>query len=187
MASDLEQPRPQLVSVTSSVKTGTVPATSLKQGTIAGWPERDRALTRRFRLGEVTIQGLLFLTGIISILTTIGIVVVLGMQSWLFFSTPGVSLLEFFTGTVWQPQIGRFGVSFPLSPHPVHDLIRQAGLLLFVAGLHPHPSQLRLPRVPSPKESLDQIAAPGRADLDTPVAAPFALLCDSRDAFGWHE
>ena len=43
------------------------------------------------RLGESIIQGFLFLCGAISILTTIGIVFVLGRESLLFFMDPEVS------------------------------------------------------------------------------------------------
>lgn len=67
-------------------------------------------LTRRARPGEKIIQGILFLCGVISILTTVGIVYELGKEALLFFRTPEVSLLEFFTGTEWQPAIGQFGI-----------------------------------------------------------------------------
>jgi phosphate transport system permease protein len=56
------------------------------------------------------VQGLLFFCGAVSILTTLGIVYVLGRESLLFFTHKGVSLLEFFTSTTWQPSIGKFGV-----------------------------------------------------------------------------
>ncbi|MCB0077067.1 MAG: phosphate ABC transporter permease subunit PstC [Anaerolineales bacterium] len=62
------------------------------------------------RWGETIIQGLLFLCGIVSIFTTVGIVYVLGHESWLFFGKPDVSIFEFLTGTVWQPSIGLFGI-----------------------------------------------------------------------------
>jgi len=71
-------------------------------------------LRRRLRLGESLIQGFLFLSGALSILTTIGIVVVLVRESLLFFRSPEVSLVEFLTGTTWQPHIGEFGI-WPLA------------------------------------------------------------------------
>jgi phosphate transport system permease protein len=71
---------------------------------------RPLDLRRRRRIHEKVIQGLLFFCGIVSILTTIGIVYVLGRESWLFFSSPEVDLLEFFTSTHWQPHIGNFGI-----------------------------------------------------------------------------
>lgn len=68
------------------------------------------ALRKRQRLGESLIQGSLFLAGALSILTTVGIVLVLGRESLLFFASDQVSLIEFFTSTQWQPQIGNFGI-----------------------------------------------------------------------------
>jgi len=71
-------------------------------------------LRRRLRLGESLIQVFLFLSGALSILTTISIVVVLVRESLLFFGSPEVSLVEFLTGTTWQPHIGEFGI-WPLA------------------------------------------------------------------------
>jgi phosphate transport system permease protein len=67
-------------------------------------------LRRRARPGEFIIQAFLFLCGAFSILTTIGIVYVLGKESMLFFLSDEVSLVEFFTSTRWQPQILDFGI-----------------------------------------------------------------------------
>lgn len=67
-------------------------------------------LARRPRRCEMVIQGFLFLCGAISILTTIGIILVLLEESLRFFGTPEVSLVEFFTQTTWQPKLGHFGV-----------------------------------------------------------------------------
>jgi phosphate transport system permease protein len=67
-------------------------------------------LRRRSRPGETLIQGFLFVCGVVSILTTAGIIYVLGRESWLFFGSPEVSLVEFFSKTTWQPAIGEFGV-----------------------------------------------------------------------------
>ncbi len=65
-------------------------------------------LRRRRRPGESAIQGFLFLCGAVSILTTLGIVYVLGKESLLFFKQ--VSLFEFFGTLKWQPAIGQFGI-----------------------------------------------------------------------------
>lgn len=73
----------------------------------AGWAQR---LRRKSRPAEAIIQALLFLSGAISILTTVGIVFVLGNESLAFFLDPEVSIVEFLTGLKWQPQIGEFGV-----------------------------------------------------------------------------
>jgi phosphate transport system permease protein len=67
-------------------------------------------LHKRPRPIETLIQGFLFFCGAVSILTTIGIVFVLGQEALLFFRRGAVSLTEFFTGTVWQPAIGKFGI-----------------------------------------------------------------------------
>ena len=74
-------------------------------------PEID--LRPRRRWGESLIQFGLWLTGVISILITLGIVAVLLIDALAFFQLPKVTLTEFFTGTVWQPQILKFGI-FPL-------------------------------------------------------------------------
>ena len=67
-------------------------------------------LRKRRRTGENLIQGALFICGILSILTTIGIVFVLLEESWRFFGSPEVNLVEFLTTSTWQPQIGAFGI-----------------------------------------------------------------------------
>ena len=67
-------------------------------------------LRKRPRAGESLIQAFLFICGAFSIFTTLGIVYELGKESLLFFSSPEVNLLEFFTETKWQPQILQFGI-----------------------------------------------------------------------------
>lgn len=67
----------------------------------------DRPATRVWR--ERVVEAGLLLCGVISILTTLGIVVVLVGESVSFFRA--VPILEFVTGTEWQPLIGdSFGV-----------------------------------------------------------------------------
>lgn len=70
-------------------------------------------LRHRRRWGESLIQFSLWLTGMVSILITAGIVVVLLFDALAFFERPEVTVAEFFSGTVWQPQILKFGI-FPL-------------------------------------------------------------------------
>ena len=70
----------------------------------------NRALTRRPRPGESVIQGLLFVCGAVSILVTVGIVVVLGRESIVFFRNDAVNLVKFFTTFEWQPAIDKFGI-----------------------------------------------------------------------------
>jgi len=67
-------------------------------------------LSRRRRPGEGAIEGLLFLAGAVSIATTVAIVFILVEESAKFFAGPEVGLIAFFTGTVWQPRIGLFGL-----------------------------------------------------------------------------
>lgn len=67
-------------------------------------------LRRRVRVGELFIQAFLFTSGAVSILTTIGIVVVLARESLRFFASDEVSIWEFFGSVRWQPQIGYFGI-----------------------------------------------------------------------------
>ena len=69
---------------------------------------RARDLSKRPRPGETIIQAFLFLAGLISILTTVGIVYELSKEAMNFFGQ--VSLLEFLTHTRWSPQIGHFGI-----------------------------------------------------------------------------
>jgi len=73
-------------------------------------PNREIDLRKRPNLKESLIQGFLFFCGLLSIFTTIGIVVVLFGESWRFFGSPEVGLVEFFTTTTWQPQVGAFGI-----------------------------------------------------------------------------
>ncbi|MFQ3661136.1 MAG: phosphate ABC transporter permease subunit PstC [Chloroflexaceae bacterium] len=72
--------------------------------------ERVVDLRKRPRIGESIIQTILFACGFISIFTTIGIVFVLFQESLAFFADPAVTLVEFFTNTVWQPRIEQFGI-----------------------------------------------------------------------------
>ncbi len=72
--------------------------------------EAESRLRRSRRTGEGFIRGFLFISATISILTTIGIVFVLVRESLLFFRSPAVTMLEFLTGTQWQPHIEAFGI-----------------------------------------------------------------------------
>ena len=72
--------------------------------------KNGRSLAKKRRIGESIIQASLFACGAISIFTTIGIVLVLLGTAMQFFALPEVTLAEFFTGTVWQPAIGKFGI-----------------------------------------------------------------------------
>jgi phosphate transport system permease protein len=76
-------------------------------------------LSRQINLVELIVRAALFICGFISIFTTIGIVVVLGRESFLLFTTEYVTStgqmtrlnpVDFFTGTTWQPAILEIGI-----------------------------------------------------------------------------
>jgi phosphate transport system permease protein len=67
-------------------------------------------LRKKLKFHERVIQASLFICGVISILTTVGIVIYLGEEALRFFALPEVTLRGFFTGTVWQPKIDEFGI-----------------------------------------------------------------------------
>jgi phosphate transport system permease protein len=68
------------------------------------------SLRKRSRPTELLIRASLFLCGVVSIATTLGILYELGKESLLFFQDERVSIAEFLTGTVWQPGAGSFGI-----------------------------------------------------------------------------
>ncbi|RMF00783.1 MAG: phosphate ABC transporter permease subunit PstC [Chloroflexi bacterium] len=67
-------------------------------------------LKKQSRIGETVIEALLFLSGAVSILVTVGIVYVLLTEALKFFARPEVTLQQFFFTTTWQPAIGQFGI-----------------------------------------------------------------------------
>ncbi|NMC34693.1 MAG: phosphate ABC transporter permease subunit PstC [Veillonellaceae bacterium] len=85
--------------------------------------ELSHRLARKPQPGEQLVKYLLLVCGLISILTTLGIVFELGKESLLFFRTPGVDLIDFLTKTEWQPSIGRYGVLPLLTATLVTSLI----------------------------------------------------------------
>lgn len=70
--------------------------------------ENDFSKTQR--IGENIIKGFLFFCAAVSILTTLGIIFVLLKDSFLFFGSEEFDPIEFFTGTEWQPVLGKFGM-----------------------------------------------------------------------------
>ncbi|MHB8857502.1 MAG: phosphate ABC transporter permease subunit PstC [Bellilinea sp.] len=79
--------------------------------TITAWKKPiTYNLRKKARPTEAIIQSFLFFCGVVSILTTLGIVFELGKEAWLFFGDPEISVVKFLTGTEWQPKIGKFGV-----------------------------------------------------------------------------
>jgi len=68
------------------------------------------SFAKRRRPGERAIRVFLFACGALSIATTLGILYELGTESYLFFQDEEVTLVDFFTTTIWQPQVGGFGI-----------------------------------------------------------------------------
>jgi phosphate transport system permease protein len=68
------------------------------------------SLRKQRRPREAVIVGLLFLCAAISVATTGGILYELGKESLLFFQDQAVTVVEFLTTTVWQPQALSFGI-----------------------------------------------------------------------------
>lgn len=83
--------------------------TSAKDNSLSNSQFAQR-LKHKVRPGEFMIKIFLIACGAISIFTTLGLVFELGKESWLFFGSKDVSLVEFFTTIEWQPTIGNFGV-----------------------------------------------------------------------------
>ena len=81
-----------------------------KRNFTTSFRRQSTGLRGRRRIGETIIQALLFLSGFVSIFTTIGIVYELGKEALLFFQMPEVSMLESLTNTQWQPHTGNFGI-----------------------------------------------------------------------------
>lgn len=88
----------------------------------------EQGLTKKPRIGETIIEGSLLLAGVVSVGVTIGIVYVLVHDALAFFALPEVTLVNFFTDTVWQPQIGRFGI-LPL----LNATLMVSGIAMLVA------------------------------------------------------
>jgi phosphate transport system permease protein len=78
--------------------------------TVETTEEISAQLRKQPRIGELIIESLLFISGAISILVTVGIVVVLFTDALKFFNREEVTLGKFFFATHWQPAIGQFGI-----------------------------------------------------------------------------
>ena len=94
----------------------TTPAAEMAIATAtAPVPDVAALLRKRPRVGESIIEGILFAAGIISILTTLGIVFVLVRDAIDFFLLPEVTLVGFLTNTVWQ--LSLIHISEPTRPY----------------------------------------------------------------------
>ncbi len=128
-------------------------------------------LRRKARPGESLIQGFLFFCGAVSILTTLGIVYVLGRESLRFFTSGEVSLLDFFTGTRWQPTIEEFGIWPLVSATLMTTLIAMAVALPLGLGVAIYLSEYAAPRTRSILKPILEVLA----GIPTVVYGYFAL------------
>lgn len=85
--------------------------TSTAAGSPSGAGLQHVSLRGRRRPGEAVIKAVLFVSAMISVVTTVGIIITLIRPSLDFFGE--VELLAFLTGTEWSPQRGEFGI-YPL-------------------------------------------------------------------------
>lgn len=69
----------------------------------AGGGGAPRLTAAKARVGERIVLALLALCGLISVLTTVGIVVVLFVDAGAFFRDPDINFMEFLTDTEWRP------------------------------------------------------------------------------------
>ena len=69
--------------------------------------------TRRRDAWERCVRTSLVTCGGLTMLTTAAIIIVLARETWKFFESPEVSIVEFLTGTTWSPLLGaekHFGI-----------------------------------------------------------------------------
>jgi phosphate transport system permease protein len=104
-------------------------------------------LRRKPRLHETIIQAALFIAGAVSVFTTLGIVFVLVEEALLFFGSPGVTISEFLTGTVWAPQADEFGILPLLNSTLITTLIAMVVAVPFGLGAAIYLSEYATPRV----------------------------------------
>jgi phosphate transport system permease protein len=84
----------------------------------SGGPGSPLASSRP-RYGEKIVMGLLWLCAAVSVVTTVGIVVVLFREAIALFNIPGVSVVEFFTDTEWRPFTSPESESFRMGVLPL--------------------------------------------------------------------
>jgi phosphate transport system permease protein len=128
-------------------------------------------LRKQTRIGENIIQAFLFLCAAVSIVTTIGIVVVLVNQSLLFFGAEEVTISEFFLSTDWQPQGGRFGIWALVSATFTTSLIAMLVALPLGLGAAIYLSEYATPRLRATLKPILEVLA----GVPTVVYGFFAL------------
>lgn len=129
------------------------------------------SLKKQPRVIETVIEGGLFIAGVISILVTLGIVYILVRDAIAFFALDEVTIIEFFTDTVWQPQIGRFGVLPLLNATLMISFIAMLVALPLGLGTAIYLSEYASPRVRNTVKPILEILA----GIPTVVFGYFAL------------
>jgi phosphate transport system permease protein len=129
-------------------------------------------LRKKPRFHESVIQTLLFLAGILSILTTLAIVYVLGKEAWLFFGSPDVTLAKFLGSTNWHPESGNFGIWPLVTATLVTSVIAMLVSLPLGLSAALYLSEYASPRARSALKPILEILA----GIPTVVYGYFALL-----------
>lgn len=149
----------------------------------------DSLTASRPRYGERVALALLWLCAAVSVVTTVGIVVVLFGEAAALFRIPGVSLVEFFTDTAWRPFTDPSSDLFRIGVLPLlNSTLLITGIAMLVAvplglGSAIYLSEYAKPRVRSTiKPALEVLAG-----IPTVVLGFFALTFMTpllRDIFG---
>lgn len=129
------------------------------------------SLQKQSRIGEKLIEGALFFAGVVSVAVTVGIVYILVKDAIAFFQLDEVTIIEFFTDTVWQPQIGRFGVLPLLNATLMISFIAMLVALPLGLGTAIYLSEYASPRVRNTIKPILEILA----GIPTVVFGYFAL------------
>jgi phosphate transport system permease protein len=135
----------------------------------AAYKEFD--LRKQRRVGETIIETLLVVCGVVSVLTTVGIVVVLLSTAVEFFARPDVRIWEFISGIAWQPRIGQFGIWPLLMMTILIAVISVAFALPFGLMIAIYLSEYASPRVRSTLKPVLEVLA----GIPTVVYGYFAL------------
>src|SRR5688500_15939474 len=99
-------------------------------------PGHDPAmrLAGKPRHGERVVMLLLQLCGLVTVLTTVGIVLVLFLDAGAFFREPGITLVRFFTETAWRPFGDPESASFAVGVLPLlNGTLLVTGIAMLIA------------------------------------------------------
>jgi phosphate transport system permease protein len=145
--------------------------------------EKPLNLRKQPRPFERFIEVLLFLSGSISIFTTVGIAVILIEESARLFLDGSIGIVEFLTSTDWNPAIGQFGILPLLNATLMTSFFAMLVALPFGLGAAIFLSEYAAPRVRSTLKPLLEILA----GIPTVVYGFFAYTFITpilRDIFG---